>query len=248
MDEFLGWRTDRPIASNYVSAIDVMLSSDSAFANFRRAGGDYTNILEHMTARDGQVYLDYIRNIHNHLLKNMDEFKKNDSVGNPYLSSYPEVGLINPTTLRYIKFAGDIQYIFGNLDGYDLVEIGGGYGGLVRILSSMHKFNTIKLFDLPNPLKLQKRYLSKFGIDVETYTIQDDFVINKKTLVVSNYAWCECDRPTRDLYKEKIINKADNTYMVVYDVDVDGELMSLDGDKRNFQETLNPCRVFTLKK
>jgi hypothetical protein len=129
-----------------------------------------------------------------------------------------------------------------------LVEIGGGKGWLVRALTSIYKFNTIKLFDLPEPLQLQKKYLSSYNIDAELYTYEDNFTIEANSLVVSNYAWCECDVNTRSLYLDKIINKCNYVYMVVYGVDVDNELMTLSGEKTLYKETLNDCKVFTLKK
>ena len=249
MNEFLGWRTKTDTAKAYTNSINSFLSSEDRFNNFRQSGKDYTTILEHITKQGGQTYLNYTKtNYNDFLVKNLEEFKKNDTVGNPHIYAYESIGDINPTTLRYIKFAGDIFYKFGDLIDYNFIEIGAGYGGLTRILNSIYKFNSITLFDLPEALSLQKKYLSKFNITPQTYTINDNFNIKKNTLIVSNYAWCECDKETRDLYVEKIIKNCSKTYMVVYDVDIENELQTLEGKVEITAETLNACKIITIEK
>lgn len=247
MKNFLGWMAESSIAQNYINSINLILSSDNNFNNFRGNNSGYQSILEHLTKNDGQIYAKYILNNYPDMLNHLDVFKLNDSVGNPALFNYDNFGLINPTTLRYVKFFGDIQKEFGDLNNFNLVEIGGGYGGLVRILASIFNFKSIKMFDLPEVLLLQKRYLDIFNINVETYTYEDDFQIFDNTIVVSNYAWCECDKKTRGIYMDKIIKRSKYVYMVVYGIDVDNELMILEGEKKVLKETLNDCKIFTLK-
>lgn len=248
MDKFLGWRANKNIAENYITAIENMLLTEENFLNFRSTTGGYAPILEHLTRNEGQIYANYILENYPELLSHLDKFKENDFLGNPILFEYENLGKFSPTTLRYIKFLGDIRKIFGDLDNIHLVEIGGGYGGLTKMLSNFYDFRTVKLFDLRKPLLLQKKYLNHFSIDVELYTYEDMFKIHENTLVISNYAWCECDRNTRNLYVDKIINKSKYVYMVVYDVDIEGELMVMDGEKTLEKETLNECRIFTLKR
>ena len=109
------------------------------------------------------------------------------------------------------------------------------------------KFNKIKLYDLPEVLLLQKKYLNKFNLNPIIDSKIDDLSDNN-TITVSNYSWCECDFETRKMYLEKIIKKSKYTYMVVYDVDIDNELMTLNGDKNISVDTLNDAKIFTLKK
>lgn len=250
MNEFLGWRTPIEWAKAYTNSINNFLSSEDKFNNFRQSGKDYTTILEHITEQGGQTYLNYTKTNYSELLEfpYLEEFKKNDIVGNPHTYTYESIGDINPTTLRYIKFAGDIFHKFGDLINYNFIEIGAGYGGLTRILNSIYKFNSITLFDLPEALSLQKKYLSKFNITPQTYTINDNFNIKKNTLIVSNYAWCECDKETRDLYVEKIIKNCDRAYMIVYDVDIKNELQTLEGKVEITNEILDACKIVTIEK
>jgi putative sugar O-methyltransferase len=244
MSDFLGWRANNNIATNYVNTILEILSDDNKFKTFRNGVSGYTPILEHLNYNDGKIYADYIIKNYKHLLVHLDEFKKNDLIGNPIKFNYDEFGEINPTTLRYIKFAGDIQKTFGDINNVNLVEIGAGYGGLVRVLNVIYNFKAITLFDLPEALNLQKKYLNEFDITPKTYTYNDKFSVGKNTLVISNYAWCECDKKTRDIYVDKIINKVDYNFLVVYDVDL-GELTKLSGEQTINKETLNGCQIFT---
>ena len=141
INKFLGWRANTNFAQSYIDSINSFLSDEDKFNNFRKSGKDYTTILEHITQQGGQTYLNYIKtNYNDFLIKNLEEFKKNDTIGNPHIYTYESVGDINPTTLRYIKFAGDIFHKFGDLINYNLIEIGAGYGGLTRILNSIYKF------------------------------------------------------------------------------------------------------------
>lgn len=246
-NKFLGWRADSQIAQNYVNFINDVLADENAFSKFRRGGFNYFTILEHLNKGDGDIYLSYVDRKYPHLQKIFDKFRENDLVGSPETYDYGEkYGIINPTTLRYIKFAGDIESHFGDLNGVDLVEIGGGYGGLVKVLSNLYKFNSVRLYDLPQAKQLQKKYLKQFNIDANIELPLEELVTDN-TLVISNYAWCECDIPTRKEYVEKVISKAKYNYMVVYDVDVESELMSLNGEKFLEKDIFNPCDIFYRK-
>ena len=232
LNKFSGWSIDEESFSWYVDTIKYFLSSEENFSNFRQPSRGYGGILEHVCEDGGNTYGEYVLSNYGEFLKKyLGEFKKNDDIGNPVKFVYNSIGEINPTTARYIKYAGDIFNHFGQLKDYNLIEIGAGYGGLSRILNVIYKFKSIKLVDLPQPLKLQSKYLSKFNIDCETYSPEDKFSVEKNTLVVSNFAWCECDEPTRDKYIKNIISRCSKVYMVIYNIDVEGELMVLDGGK-----------------
>ena len=49
---------------------------------------------------------------------------------------YPDVGTMSPTTIRYIKNVSDIINAFGT-GMKSIVEVGGGYGGLCKVMSSL---------------------------------------------------------------------------------------------------------------
>lgn len=87
------------------------------------------------------------------------------------------------------------------------VEIGGGYGGLCRILYTFSKPESYTIYDLPQVQKLQARYLKDFGIaPIFPEGIPE---ASKHDLLISWCAWSELDLSTRKEYVEKVISKAD---------------------------------------
>ena len=245
--KFLGWETSDYFGYGYINEINKFLSSDESFKNFRRPNHNYNNILEHITQEEGQKYLDFVIQNHPEILNKIEDLKKNDSVGNPVLYNYQNNGLINPTTLIYIKFAGDILKNFKNLNDYNLIEIGGGYGGLVRVLNVFFKFKSITLFDLPEALNLQEKYLKEFNIKVNKKTIDQDFDVEDKSIVISNYAWCECDKETRKAYINKVIQKTNLSFLAIHGNNLQelfDELNVLEGQKGYDTDVIHNTPIF----
>ena len=142
----------------------------------------------------------------------------NDSVGNPVLASWESFGVtrMSPTTIRYIKVLSDLNTLFGNLDNFNIVEIGGGYGGLCNIIYRKHKFANYYDIDLPEPLSLANLYCKHVGIDnffPTQITKLEELEDVKIDLVISNYAFSECNYETQDVYVEKVLSKAERGYI-----------------------------------
>ena len=232
-NDFLGWRASDYNANNYINSINKFLSSEQLFSNFRQPDEGYNAILEHVNIQQAEIYSKTIKNLYPNLLSKIEKFKKNDLIGNPLFFYDNDFGPISPTTLRYIKFAGDIQFNFQDLNDFHLIEIGGGYGGLVRILTDIFNFKSITMVDLKQPLNLQEKYLNKFDIKIIKKTIEEDFEIEKNTLIISNYAWCECDAKTRKEYLNKIINKCKYAFMAIHDVNVQHLIDELKSEDSN---------------
>lgn len=184
------------------------------YKNFRRAP-IYVNVLEHVSYEIGRECVQIITKEYPELMHLMDSFKKNDQIGNPNTAYYPEMGIIAPTTLRYIKIAGDIQKQFGNLDDKTIVEIGGGFGGQCNILSQMYKFKKYIIVDLPGPLALAKRFLEEQNITNIEYCSPDQVGnIGNVDLIISNYAYSECSIETQKMYARELLRKAKNGYCI----------------------------------
>lgn len=247
-EEYKGWKIEKNAAKSYVEAVNKILENEDLFNNFRAGVDGYTRILEHLSYYDGIVYYNTIKQKYPHLFESINRFKINDSVGSPLTYEYPDIGKINPTTLRYIKVAGDIQKEFGELSGMDFVEIGGGYGGLANVVSKLFNFNSIRLLDLPNVLLLQKKYLNKFQIE-PLINLSPDNIISENSIVVSNYSWNELDTETREDYLNKIIKKAKYAYITACDPESCGQLFKIEGKKKLEQEPFDGnCTIFTNKK
>lgn len=196
-----------------------------AFKNFRR-NPTYNDILEHVSGKQGQEYLDVIRR--NSQLKFSDadweDFHKNDLYGNPVVFPYEINGRtmeFSPTTLRYAKVLQDIAVLFDPDRIKSVAEIGIGYAGQCRMLTGFFKgIESYSLFDLPEVLGLAERYLGKFGQGRDSgIRFMDGTRLDKARtdgsydLVISNYAFSELIRSIQDSYLDKVILKSRAGYI-----------------------------------
>lgn len=207
------WVLNEAPARAYLSSCKRAATDDNFFSVFKRDPG-YRHVLEHVPFEEGQKYLDAIKIDY---ADRLDEIKENDSLGSPLVFEYPNVGVISPTTLRYIKNTSDIVTKFGT-DIKSIVEIGGGYGGLCKVLSSFINFESYLIIDLEEPNLLSRKYLSHFNLPTlshrseEIYSIEENF-----DLLISNYAFSECEREVQMEYLEKFVKKSDRFYMMYND-------------------------------
>jgi len=187
---------------------------ESVFSNFR-IRRIYTRIVEGVRIDIGKRCLDWIVENHPEMVDRFNEFRKNDDNGGPRLYDYGKYGSFASITLRYIKVLCDLVDLYGSLDGMDIVEIGSGYGGQCRIISSVFDFNSYTMIDLEESLMLVRRYLSKYGTK-RTNLIQANSVPEiRSDLLISNYAFSECRRFIQRMYLEKLILPSVKGYMTM---------------------------------
>ncbi len=160
----------------------------------------------------------------------VDVARQNDKYGNPYISKYCFDGKrfeLAPDTMFYCKVVADLEYMFG--DGYNSVtEIGVGYGGLIRLIESRHKIDTINMVDLPQVLNLVKEYLGNYSTEANRVyydgtKLDDDGKSIESDLLISNYAFSELDKNVQDIYLKYIIANAKSGYMIVNTVAADSK-------------------------
>ena len=200
----------------YIRAVYDSLRGYKSFSNFKR-NPNYQSVLEHVTKDQGQAYLDILTRAAPTLLTNIEQFKINDIVGNPFVFEYKNVGFISPTTLRYVKVAADLNRLFGNDVGDQVVEIGVGYGGQALIFDKIFMVNSYELIDLPPVLKLASKYLESHILS-NSYKVS---TLNQKTgkdeydLVISNYAFSELPEKLQLMYIKKILIKSKKGYLTM---------------------------------
>ena len=128
----------------------------ATFSVFRRHH-KYTSILEHVSRKEGEQYLNIIRG--EYKIKDDEIFqilKPLMEVGNPKLLRIKGLSnKISTTGLRYLKIALDIKKITGSKIG-NVVEIGCGYGGQAIILDQLLQIESYTFYDL-----CKSTYLSK---------------------------------------------------------------------------------------
>lgn len=197
---------------------EASLNSE-VFKNFR-SNSDYMEILEHLTEEQGNEYIEEIKKNDTSLLtpELVDEYRKNDEWGNPAVYKYENIGIFSPTTLRYIKVLSDLKKYF-DLQNHSITEIGVGYGGQCRIITSNIKINQYDLIDLKPVLDLTKKYLDNYPINsVLTYKTMNEIPKQKYDFVMSNYAFTELPRKIQKTYLKKIILNSNSGYITYNEI------------------------------
>jgi hypothetical protein len=212
-----GWSNLDPVKLNYYEICKLIAEHDVLFDSFK-TNQTYTHILEHVDYDLGKEYLDIIIRYPTELLgkiiQHVELIKSNDLYGGPIKFNYPIFGDVSPTTLRYTKVLMDILSQGFNLENKDVVEIGGGYGGQCLILSKFFNFKSYTILDLETTNLLQKKYLSKHGVEVKTTTL-GKVELKEYDFVMSNYAFSELKKKTQEEYLNKIIRNSKSGYFQI---------------------------------
>ena len=197
---------------------DVVDSGDLKDFKSRK---EYKTILEHASIQEASCYYDLIMNrvrdgetIDNELI---DKFKENDKLGDGETIKCEYFGEIGRSTLKYIALAYQMKDLVGEKKNLKVLEIGGGYGGQIKILCDLLDVSSVYMIDIPIVLSLQKKYLEYHGIHANI--IEPDKVesIYKQEfdLVVSNHAICELHRDLQDTYLP-LVKNSKNGYILYH--------------------------------
>ena len=191
----------------------------ATFSVFRRHH-KYTSVLEHVSKKGGEEYLNIIRE--KYKLKDDEIFqilKPLMKVGNPRLLKLKGLSnKISTTGLRYLKIALDIKELTGNNIG-KVVEIGCGYGGQAIILDKILDIDSYTFYDLWQVNLLIKRFIedSTFSTKYNISTIKEDSFISRNSwdFCISNYAFSELPKELQKIYIDRILNKTKKGYMLM---------------------------------
>jgi len=139
----------------------------------------------------------------------------NDLYGKPKLRPFSSFIPCSATNLRYILHSLLILTFMSNhkLNNIDIIEIGGGYGGLslfMHKISALFKINikSYTIIDLPEISLLQKTYLDALDMskNMNFYNINNYKNLKKNSFLISNYAYSEIAIELQQEYTEKILN------------------------------------------
>jgi hypothetical protein len=197
-----------------------------AFYSFRRHPS-YNRVLEHVSRETGQDYLDTICS-DPELYGAMAQFKLNDAYGAPRMYNYPGIGMMSPTTLRYVKVLLDLKHHFCTLNDLSICEIGVGYGGQCRIINALYRPSGYCLVDIRPALALAERFLDNYSIDSTLrYRTMNELGIENADLVISNYAFTELPQTIQDIYFKKVLAGSRSGY-ITYNEPMTGQRLSYD--------------------
>jgi len=211
---FLKRRVSTSLSDNQVYPNFCLKASHdmTVFSTFRMHPV-YRAILEHVSSKHAQVYLNEILK-YPEFSSHWESFKINDKWGSPKLKKYQGIGHISSTTLRYVKVLNDLRLNFKDLSNLKIAEIGVGYGGQCRIINSIYKPKKYTLVDIKPALMLAERYLDNYILhSAMEYKTMNELEPARYDLVISNYAFTELPRMIQDVYLKKIILHATSGYI-----------------------------------
>jgi putative sugar O-methyltransferase len=186
--------------------------NDSIFSTFKQ-NPIYNEILEHLSFSLGHEYYEITKTYYPNAISQIEKIKINDSYGSPRLNNY-YFGTYSATTLRYLKVAAELQHCFFDIKNYNILEIGGGYGGQAIVSKIVHDYKSWTIVDLPEVVELQKKYLNNFNYsDVQSMSYLDNYFENKYDLIISNYAFTECNRDVELDYINKVMSNNEKIYI-----------------------------------
>jgi hypothetical protein len=207
-------QADESISSkrlNYRITCLEAYKNDETFNKFRSLK-EYSDIVE---IYNGSDFYTYILKFCMDFSEKFKDFENLDKIGSPSTSFFPSLGQFSATTLRYIVIADDILKSFDLPKNPSVCEIGGVFGGQCYILSKLLPFSKYDIYDLPEVNFLIKKLLHSLEVKkFKCKNLIDNFSEEKIDLLVSNYAFSECDYKTQMKYFNKVIVKADRGYMI----------------------------------
>ena len=210
---------NKRIYTEYTDYINNIVVVDSKLWNFKRESV-YTDILEHILPYHGQLYFTEIKKHFYNFYKKYNKLliklcDKNDLYGNPRKIKFKNFTKCSSTNLRYILHSLLILTFMNknNITKIDIIEIGGGYGGLAFFLQNISKIFNIDIssytiFDLPDISKLQHIYLKTLNSDkiMNFYQIDNFKNLKKNSFLIANYSYSEIALKLQKEYTEKILN------------------------------------------
>lgn len=194
-------------------------SQENIFNCFRRHPV-YTQVVETVPRKGGKDYLKLALKFNPKITKHLDKFATSERIGSPKTYKYRTSFLgknytFSPTTLRYVLVLSQLVHFFGDLNNFNIVEIGVGYGGLCKVIADLFPSAKYTLVDLPEALSLSQKFLTHF--DVKNVQYLDATHIPTQIsydLCISNYAFSELSRDIQDLYFQNILKNSKCGYML----------------------------------
>lgn len=195
----------------YLAIAQEASENSSVFEKFRTFP-EYRCALE---IDDGETFAQYIRFKLSKLGPFLEECRKLDNIGGPPLTNYQDLGFFSPTTLRYIFHADQILKYFNLPDNATIVEIGAGFGGQAHVLQKFHSCVKYYIYDLPQVEALISTMMNRLNWkNVCCLQLNESLPEERVDLLISNYAYSECDREMQLGYFDRVIKKADRGYMI----------------------------------
>lgn len=189
-----------------------MAANDEKIFKKFKSNRKYREILQHVTRQQGREYT-YELNKDPWIMSILPKLIS-DEVGMPFRYTYPGLGRISSTDLRYAKVVSDLRSLFGPLDNYRIAEIGCGYGGQAIAISKVFNILDYALYDLQPALQLAMKYIKTVSDFQNVRSENLEFLSGKSDLLISNYAFSELSREVQEEYFTKVIQGSSRGYVI----------------------------------
>ena len=147
------------------------------------------------------------------IINNFDNFRLNDKLGTPMIYKYGEHGYFSPNTLKYVNTLFEMRKYFGDMKDWDIIEFGGGYGGLCHVLSYIIKWKNYTFVEIKEPLELAKKcFLNSSLKDINCLLPDEVKTTDKWDLFISEFGFCELNDEGIDKYMYMLENSK-NAYI-----------------------------------
>ena len=253
------------IYEKYANYIQEIIKNDKKKWDFK-SNPLYNDILEHLPKHFSYNYFSEIKkNFYKFYINNKDFLiqlcNTNDMYGKPKQMEFNNFTKCSSTNLRYILHSLLILTFMkkNNIKYVDIIEIGGGYGGLSFYMNNISRYFNIKIksyciFDLPDISLLQESYLKALNTshNMHFYQINNYKNLKKNSFLISNYAFSEIQSKLQYEYTQKILNEYISYGFLVWNMIPIYEFINnkiilseleypdTSGDKRNFYVTFIP--------
>ena len=200
--------------ANYIAICNSAVENDLVFSQFR-SNNVYRGIVECSEDFGFLFFNEIIKIFPKEEYSKINICEKLDTIGNPPKQLYEFFGCFSATTLRYILVGYSVKKMFALSNKSHITEIGIGFGGQAYILSVLESFASYHVVDLPIVEKLAKKTFDVLQVANITYNSMDEACSQEKIdLVISNYAFSECDKTTQMAYFDKFIIPASHGYFI----------------------------------
>ena len=201
----------------YLSLCARAAENEDVFNHFKRDDACRA-VSEYASHELGEEYLNFIIRDYPDLVPHFDVFRSSDALGDPVTYDYGKYGKFSPTTLHYIKVAGDLRKQFGDLSQMRIVEIGGHHGEQCKILADLCGFASYTIIDFPECNTLSRKCLELHGIKNVSLIDSDSLEwVGTYDLVISHFTFSERMQPQACVGLNSIITPTPRGYITLSD-------------------------------
>jgi len=208
----MAWVIQKKGIDRYSEYVDQVLRDDAEFLKFRR-NRDIRGIIDGVTPAAGRSYLKKIRALDSEWIeRRWSDIALNDLIGCPDRTYFGCGVPMSPVCMRYAWQALEADRRL-ELGGKHIVEIGGGYGGLARIICDLFEPASYSIIDIPSVQSLARKYLDRYHLRTPVHMLPTSHR-GGSDIVIANYSLAEFDRSEQRSYLDSIVLLSKSAYIV----------------------------------